>query len=252
MWSALASAAATAASGLLGSVLQYKGQKDINKRNIDAQDKANQLSIELANTAHQREVKDLRAAGINPILSAGGSGAATPSISAVRAENPYRGVGSSAVDVGKQVARYVSSQYRLENQALELDNAQRDIDVRRSSALASAEISQAELDAKVNNLRNEALSDYLSPSIVSAERDDKGNLVRDDYGRIIHRVQPNYDLINKREEELKGYLLDGFKSGLQTQWLNNWLAPITGGSSAVNSGASALSNFRNMFRSYKR
>lgn len=49
--------------------------------NYLSQQATNKSSINLANTAHQREVKDLRAAGLNPLLSVN-KGAQTPTLNA--------------------------------------------------------------------------------------------------------------------------------------------------------------------------
>jgi len=64
----------------------------------------------MSSTAHQREVADLRAAGLNPILSAHGSGASTPSGAQATFDNPV----SSAMA------------YRLNEASLELLKAQAD------------------------------------------------------------------------------------------------------------------------------
>lgn len=83
---------AAGAGSLFGSLLQ-------NSANRREAERARGFTERMSNTAHQREVADLRAAGLNPILSAtGGSGASTPQASQAQMENALAPAVTSAVE----------------------------------------------------------------------------------------------------------------------------------------------------------
>lgn len=84
-----------------GSVLDYNAQKDANAANARMAEDQMGFQRYMSGTAHQREVQDLIKAGLNPILSADGGGASTPSGAMATSEPAFSGVANSALSASR-------------------------------------------------------------------------------------------------------------------------------------------------------
>ena len=181
-------AVATVGSSLIGGLMGNDAQASANRSS--ARQAAAQMDFQerMSNTAHQREVADLRAAGLNPILSGtGGHGSARPSgaMGTVIPENA--------------LATSVASAYRTK---LEAENLKKDTFLKDQSAwtarslmhLYNMEWNSKQYDQDINRERlREAKADADVAESAAKGAKVEGEIDEGKYGaalRFLNRLNP--------------------------------------------------------------
>ena len=147
-WGAVIGAAAGIGGGLLGNYLNSREMR-----------KQREWMEKMSNSAHQREVQDLRNAGLNPILSAtGGNGASTPQGQLIPMEDPIeKGINSALAirgqesTIGLQDAEAAQAQSQT---ALNTASAKQAEEQAKLLAVSQDKVRKeiSEIDARIKNL----------------------------------------------------------------------------------------------------
>lgn len=132
---------AAVGGSILGGGLSMIGQHQANIANAKEADKNREFQERMSSTAHQREVADLRAAGLNPILSAGGGGSSTPSGGQANIQSTTEGLSHSAKNIAPMLAALAqvkAQTAQTEAQTALAPNQRKLLEAQTASALASA------------------------------------------------------------------------------------------------------------------
>lgn len=121
-------AVASIGSSLLGGLFGKSGADKQNKAQIASAREQMAFQERMSNTAHQREVKDLEAAGLNPILSAKLGGASSPGGAMPNIVNAMAPMQNAAQSMGDKLFNFRIQDATVDNMKLQNDVLQQQVE----------------------------------------------------------------------------------------------------------------------------
>jgi len=196
-----------AGSNIVGGILGREGASGAKSANAELSRENRDWQERMSNTAHRREVHDLKAAGLNPILSAtGGMGASTPSGSTATMA-PARMEDAIGKGLSSAQAAYA---YDLQSRTLAGELALKDSTVNAQAAAAATSISSArKIDAETTrtHLDNVRLGHEAGTWKSAADRAKAENALGAHQANIDKKAII-YDNIMNRAEQATGMISD--------------------------------------------
>lgn len=137
-----------------GGLAGYFGQKDANEANLASAREQMAFQERMSSSAHQREVADLRAAGLNPILSAN-AGSSTPSGAQAMTQNAGQSLATGALEAANMIIGLKKQQKEL--QLMDAQIAKTKIDTK----VASKAVPEADIKNRAYNIFGRPILDKI-------------------------------------------------------------------------------------------
>lgn len=203
------------ASSAFGAWMNSKSQKKTNEMNQAIAREQMAFQERMSNSAHQRETKDLEAAGLNRILGVSGSGASAPSGASSTAIAPQTGnilrdsvnsglssanlesdLAIKDVSVAKTAAETVNT--IMGRPGIEADNELKGITSARSRATFEADVEKAKAASKreKHSAGRESIAEKVEKA--DAPRATQQSEIDKDYGKydaVVRRIMSTVDAI---------------------------------------------------------